>query len=157
MTDLHTDKPVSDTDSVDVVKAEDLIPILAALKASQQRWRRTAVGFAFAFVVLLVLAIVQFAGTLMACKLIGEAHRAREAADVQVKPVEQLAQQLDSAAHYTATLQEELRVMHADHRKATADFRREARLAAEHRAEMSLAVKKLQDKLRALEDRAGAE
>lgn len=156
MTELHSEK--SAAECVDVVKAEDLIPILAALKASQQRWRRTAVGFAFAFVVLLVLAIVQFSGTLMACKLVGEANRAREAADVQVKPVEQLAKQLDNAAHYTATLQEELRVMHSEHRKAMADSGREARLAAEHRAEMSLALKKLQDKLRALEDRtAGAE
>jgi DNA repair exonuclease SbcCD ATPase subunit len=97
------DTPPADRPQTDVVRvpAEDPIVELQRLRAQNRRWRRSALGIGAAFVFLFVLSLIQFLGTITACKLLQEARREsarvnRETAEYlrEIRNAQQRAEQL---------------------------------------------------------------
>jgi hypothetical protein len=94
-------KDTQPTDHLQTDVAEDPIVELQRLREQNHRWRRSALGIGAAFVFLFVLSLIQFLGTITACKLLQEARREsarvdRETAEYlrEIRNAQQRAKQL---------------------------------------------------------------
>jgi len=151
---------VEAAEGFDVVRAQDLSPRLEFLHQSRQRWRRAALIFVSSSIFLFVLSCVQFWGTFQACRLVHNAQkdvdRANEEAAKHARAIEHAGQDLERASLYHATLQEELKALHAEQRQEMSKLRDEIRGAIKQRDNLAQTVDQLQKRVRELEKKIEA-
>jgi septal ring factor EnvC (AmiA/AmiB activator) len=146
---------VDELDDFDVVRAHDLSPRLEFLSHSRQLWRRSALVFVTSSIFLFILSCIQFYGTFEACRLVHntrqDVDKANEETARQAHIIERAAEELERSSFYHATLQEELKALHAEQKKETAMLRAEVRNTGKERDELRQLVEQLQRRLRELE------
>jgi septal ring factor EnvC (AmiA/AmiB activator) len=146
---------VDEPEDFDVVRAHDLSPRLEFLSQSRQRWRRSALIFVSSSIFLFILSCVQFWGTFEACRLVHnarkDADRANNEAAKHAKTIEHASEELERVSFYHATLQEELKALHAEQRQEMTKLRNDIQGAVKQRDNLTQAVEQLQKRLRDLE------
>lgn len=102
MNELLPQAPLDAPDPFDVVKVHDLLPYVQQLREGQRRWKRTALATLGLLVFVLVLSLLQLAGTVAAFHLLTDARREAKELNKEttqaLQDVQQARQKIEAAA-----------------------------------------------------------
>jgi hypothetical protein len=131
---------------------DDMMHFIETLRRAHRRWRRLALGAGAVIVVLLVVSLMQFLGTLMACRLLEEA---RKDAELSRQETNRALSRLDKANEALAETLSQAAAVEARNSKHAVAIEEAMNEKIESATEVHL--KRVEDRLDDLKARCAAE